>query len=398
MSLVNNQYCPDISIFRIYEDASLYAKQPEINDLYVDTDKDIATYFKIAGKNAEANSFIILTGKDTLNNLDNNATRLKELIEKNEDFLNTHSFWSIGQVQALVEANGEKTKIYRMYGKPPFIWWDYYRTPISYFTFFLFTCLLLLVLNRISKFFFGNKYSTRNIEFILYLGIFITVVHFYKFADYPLLTLFLLSTLPLSILFHRLNKRYFQYQHPVSAEFNKFVLLYSGGVILQLLAATIISLFYTKPYTSFYAHALSTFHYADQLGFLPMMSTFLIGWVLFAIGNFLNNVVKHIIQLRQKEKELIISKQKELQSQAELDALQARVNPHFLYNSLNSIAGLAQEDPAKTEEMAIALSHFFKYSTNRQTENWSTIEKEIEILETYLEIEKIRFGERLRFQ
>jgi len=48
--------------------------------------------------------------------------------------------------------------------------------------------------------------------------------------------------------------------------------------------------------------------------------------------------------------------------------------------------------------MAIALSHFFKYSTNRQTENWSTIETEMEVLETYLDIEKIRFGERLQFK
>ena len=120
-------------------------------------------------------------------------------------------------------------------------------------------------------------------------------------------------------------------------------------------------------------------------------------WLCVATGNLLNNLRAYSVQLQKKEKELIITKQKELQSQAELDALQARVNPHFLYNSLNSIAGLAQEDPAKTEEMAVALSHFFKYSTNRQTENWSTIEQEVEILATYLEIEKIRFGERLKF-
>jgi len=239
--------------------------------------------------------------------------------------------------------------------------------------------VVYIAFNKITKFFFGTKYSTNNIEVILYLGVIITVVHFYQFTDYPLLALFLLSTIPLSIIFHRLNNRYFKYQHPVSAEFHKFALLYSGGVILQLLAAAVISLFYTKPYTSFYAHALSKFHYADQLGFLPMLSTFLIGWLLLAIGNFLNNTRKYFIQLRQQERELVISKQKELQSQAELDALQARVNPHFLYNSLNSIAGLAQEDPAKTEDMAIALSHFFKYSTNRQKFKSSCLDELMEI-------------------
>ena len=73
------------------------------------------------------------------------------------------------------------------------------------------------------------------------------------------------------------------------------------------------------------------------------------------------------------------------------------MNPHFLYNSLNSIAGLAQEDPAKTEEMAIALSHFYKQSTNRQGEHWNTIQETLELLQTYLGIEKIRFGDRLQF-
>ena len=48
--------------------------------------------------------------------------------------------------------------------------------------------------------------------------------------------------------------------------------------------------------------------------------------------------------------------------------------------------------------MAIALSQFYKYSTNRQTENWSSLEQEIEILETYLDIEKIRFGKRLQYK
>ncbi|MEM1122815.1 MAG: histidine kinase, partial [Bacteroidota bacterium] len=127
-------------------------------------------------------------------------------------------------------------------------------------------------------------------------------------------------------------------------------------------------------------------------------SNSVITWACIALGSTLNNLRQYLVNLQRKEKQLDFAKQKELQSQAELDALQARVNPHFLYNSLNSIAGLAQEDPEKTEEMAIALSHFFKYSTNRQAENWSTVEQEIEMLETYLAIEKIRFGKRLQFK
>jgi Putative regulator of cell autolysis len=79
------------------------------------------------------------------------------------------------------------------------------------------------------------------------------------------------------------------------------------------------------------------------------------------------------------------------------ESLQAKVNPHFLYNSLNSIAGLATVDPEKTRQMALALSRFFRYSMNREQQMLITIKEEAEIIKTYLEIEKIRFGDTLNY-
>ena len=117
--------------------------------------------------------------------------------------------------------------------------------------------------------------------------------------------------------------------------------------------------------------------------------------LLLATGNFLNNFRQHYRQLKEQGKALIGAQKKDLQSQSELAALQSRVNPHFLYNSLNSIASLAQEDPVKTEAMALALSKFYKYSTNRAGEHWATVQEELTLLENYLAIEKIRFGELL---
>ncbi|WP_229238545.1 histidine kinase [Dyadobacter sp. Leaf189] len=87
-----------------------------------------------------------------------------------------------------------------------------------------------------------------------------------------------------------------------------------------------------------------------------------------------------------------------LKTRAELDALQARINPHFLYNSLNSIASLVHEDPDKAEEMTLLLSKLFRYTTGRKTSDYfDTIENELEMVETYLQIEKVRFGSRLQF-
>ncbi|MFN8208570.1 MAG: histidine kinase [Bacteroidales bacterium] len=97
------------------------------------------------------------------------------------------------------------------------------------------------------------------------------------------------------------------------------------------------------------------------------------------------------------EKELELVKQKELKNRAELNALHARINPHFLYNSLNSIASLAMIDASRTEKMALALSKLFRYNVNRQSELFSTIREELEMVQIYLEIEKERFGEKLNF-
>lgn len=88
-----------------------------------------------------------------------------------------------------------------------------------------------------------------------------------------------------------------------------------------------------------------------------------------------------------------------LKTRAELDALQARINPHFLYNALNSIASLVHEDPDKAEEMTLLLSKLFRYTTGRKNQDYfDTIENELEMVQTYLQVEKVRFGDRLQFE
>jgi len=98
-----------------------------------------------------------------------------------------------------------------------------------------------------------------------------------------------------------------------------------------------------------------------------------------------------------REKEFEIVKQKELKYSAELNALQARINPHFLYNALNSLAALAKIDAERTEKMALSLSKLFRFTLNREENMLSTIGQEIEVAELYLEIEKHRYEERLEY-
>jgi len=98
-----------------------------------------------------------------------------------------------------------------------------------------------------------------------------------------------------------------------------------------------------------------------------------------------------------KEKELALVKVQQLITQAELQTLQSKINPHFLYNSLNSIASLIRQDADKAEDMTLKLSRLFRYSINSNQENLAPVTEEMEIVNTYLAIEKVRFGDRLNF-
>jgi len=81
---------------------------------------------------------------------------------------------------------------------------------------------------------------------------------------------------------------------------------------------------------------------------------------------------------------------------AELKALKAQVNPHFLYNSLNSISALTSIDPSKAREMCILLADFLRMTLGLGEKNSIPLSEELALLERFLAIEKVRFGARLQ--
>ena len=86
--------------------------------------------------------------------------------------------------------------------------------------------------------------------------------------------------------------------------------------------------------------------------------------------------------------------QKTLLTQAELKLLHAQVNPHFLFNALNTINAITRTDPGRARELLVHLSHFFRKNLKRSSE-LSTLSEELEHVGAYLEIEKARFQDRL---
>jgi len=117
-------------------------------------------------------------------------------------------------------------------------------------------------------------------------------------------------------------------------------------------------------------------------GFLFYGMIILAYYLLIFYQNFREKVVK--------ESEL-----KTLIQESELTSLKSQINPHFIYNSLNSISSLTIISPDKAREMVIKLSEFLRYSISQKDEQMTTLREELLNIRRYLDIEKIRFGDRL---
>lgn len=88
---------------------------------------------------------------------------------------------------------------------------------------------------------------------------------------------------------------------------------------------------------------------------------------------------------------------RERAAKAELKALQARINPHFFFNALNTATAYVMEDPAYAERLLERFAGLFRYAFRRGREREVSLEEEMTFIRDYLEIEKARFGDRLRF-
>src|SRR6185369_17090856 len=99
----------------------------------------------------------------------------------------------------------------------------------------------------------------------------------------------------------------------------------------------------------------------------------------------------------QKKQEAEVSNVNRQITEARLQALQAQVEPHFLYNTLANVQALTEVDPAQANQMTGHLIQYLRSSLPKMRENTSTVGQEIELVRAYLNILKMRMGERLAF-
>ncbi len=123
---------------------------------------------------------------------------------------------------------------------------------------------------------------------------------------------------------------------------------------------------------------------------------FMMGDAYFAFSLIMHYLIIAVAQTREAEKSA--DEARVLGREAELRALRAQVNPHFLFNSLNSVAALVSIDADKAREMVLLLSDFFRSTLAFGKQESVTLGEELVLVDKYLQIEAVRFGDRMTIE
>lgn len=115
-------------------------------------------------------------------------------------------------------------------------------------------------------------------------------------------------------------------------------------------------------------------------------------FIVLTLFYFLNTYYSHIQEKQKKENDL-----NRILKDTEINLLRSKLNPHFLFNSLNSLHALIQTKPEDASDMLLDLSDYLRFSLGQDYKKLITLKEEIINLNRYLAIEKIRFGDKICF-
>ncbi len=163
-------------------------------------------------------------------------------------------------------------------------------------------------------------------------------------------------------------------------------------------AAAILSVFGWVLIAATWAALLGSFPaFARTSERMPRVSAVLTaaGLVLYTLAAALHYLLAAFEEARRAERQAL--ELEVLAREAELRALRAQVDPHFLFNALNSIASLIGSDAAVAREMCVLLGDFLREALRVGREREVALADELALVERYLAIERARFGARLRF-
>lgn len=175
----------------------------------------------------------------------------------------------------------------------------------------------------------------------------------------------------------------FRYYRPVSQ--NKLLLI-GYVIILTLIIGRLLFVVFKT------IHQEDVFYQETYLRFMPLRGSFYLMMISFlTLYYYFMNQLRETGNIKQREFEA-----DRLYRDAELEGLRQQLQPHFLFNSLNSISALAGSRPEEARKMIQQLSDFLRGTVRKDTQQLITLKDELRHIELYLEIEKVRFGHRLQ--
>jgi two-component system LytT family sensor kinase len=160
------------------------------------------------------------------------------------------------------------------------------------------------------------------------------------------------------------------------------LIFFIGILFAEFLRQTLGHLNSSKRILIFYLHPAP----ADQ--FLVIAATYLTTLFSVMLPIKIWNNTRNEGKLEEQQRHLI---------QARLEALTSQINPHFLFNTLNSVSSLIRTDPHQARVMVLKLSNILRRLL-RKHENFSALREELSFIDDYLSIEVVRFGDKLRFE
>lgn len=160
---------------------------------------------------------------------------------------------------------------------------------------------------------------------------------------------------------------------------NILVAIIAASLWLYLSYFIVTTLFHE--YEEFFSYTLI---WRFTIGTLLFIISIILNYVIIYYNNFTNNIITE-------------SKLNSLVTEAELKSLKYQINPHFIFNALNSISSLTILNPEKAQEMSINLSDFLRKTLAVNDVKKIPLKEEIESIRLYLKIEKVRFEKRLEF-
>ncbi|OJJ23697.1 hypothetical protein BKI52_04925 [marine bacterium AO1-C] len=167
-------------------------------------------------------------------------------------------------------------------------------------------------------------------------------------------------------------------------------LMFIGTISIHHIIYFLISYFVIAPILD--VSPDSWLHYFTINGLTGMQVNFIAYWAIVLI-DYTSNYYR-----RYKDEELKSTQMAEKLANAELNALKMQLHPHFLFNTLHAISALMHRDLISAEKMINRLSDLLRYSLQKTGQQLTSLHHELEFLELYLEIEKVRFQDRLKVQ